>query len=119
MGELTGRRLDDRQDDDRRDDAEPHIPLPRLPRTIFFRPVRRSTVTITSGVLEIRRRGRTVVFDLTDPGTRIELEGRPGGRHWTVRLSEGRTTSYVVDGSMVDGVEFVGVLRYFRPDLRR
>lgn len=130
MGDLTGRRLADRQDDERQQDdatgpdtsgtaAGLHVPAPRLPRTIFFKPQRRTTMTVTGGLLEIRRRGSSAFFDLTSPETSVEVHGRTGSRRWKVVLSDGRTPAYVIDGSMVDAVEFMRVLRYYRPDLTR
>lgn len=130
MGDHTGRRLGDRQDDEEHQGdaagpgttgtaAGPHVPAPRLPRTIFFKPQRRITMTVTNGLLEIRRRGSSALVDLTDPATEIEVTGRPGSRRWQVRLGDGRGSSYALDATMVDGVDFMRVLRYFRPDLGR
>lgn len=77
-----------------------------------------ATMTVTGGSLEIRRGGSRTTLDLASPHLRLEVVGRPGGRHWKVLFLRPSLPAYVVDASMVDPGEFMRVLRYYRQDLR-
>lgn len=76
-----------------------------------------ATLTVTGGLLEIRRGGSRTSFDLASPDTRLEVVGRPGSRRWKVLFQRRSLAPYVVDASMVDPAEFMRVLRYYRRDV--
>jgi hypothetical protein len=73
-------------------------------------------LTVRAGQLEIIRQGGRLVFDLHSHYTPIEVHGRPG-RGWKVQFLRRGVTPVTVDSSMVDPVDFMRVLTFYRPEL--
>lgn len=73
-------------------------------------------LSVTRGQLEILRGGGRNVFDLSSRYTPIEVIGNPGERGWKVLFLRRSMSPFVIDSSMVDPVEFMTVLRTYRPE---
>lgn len=74
---------------------------------------------VVGGILQIQKAGRTDVFSLIDDFQVIDVVGRPGGMSWQVHFLRAGLEPYVVDSSMVSPHEFMRVLAYYRPGMRR
>jgi hypothetical protein len=75
-----------------------------------------STLSVTNGQLEIRNASGRFVFDLASPYMPIEVVGTPGKRKWKVLFIRRSMEPFTIDSSMVDPVEFMAVLREYRPE---
>lgn len=73
-------------------------------------------LSVKRGQLEILRGGGRNVFDLSSRYTPIEVVGHPGERGWKVLFLRRSMSPFVIDSSMVDPVEFMTVLRTYRPE---
>jgi hypothetical protein len=76
-----------------------------------------TVLTVRRGQLEISRQGGRMVFDLASTYTDIQVVGRPGSKKWKVLFVRRGMSPVVIDGTMVDPVDFMRVLKFFRPDL--
>lgn len=74
-------------------------------------------VTVTLGVVHIKRGESSFHFDLRTDATRVEQLGRPGDSGWQVRFLRRHMDPFVVDARMVDPASFVAQLREWRPSL--
>jgi hypothetical protein len=74
-------------------------------------------LTVRRGQLEITRQGGRAVFDLASTYTSIQVVGKPGSKKWKVHLVHSGTPTVVIDSTMVDGRDFMRVIRFFRPEV--
>lgn len=74
-------------------------------------------MSVRGGHLVVLHRGTRLTFDLTSPLTPIEVHGKPGRASWKVVFRRGDMSPFVIDHTMVDGPEFMRVLRYYRPSV--
>jgi hypothetical protein len=74
-------------------------------------------LTVKRGQLEITRQGGRAVFDLASTYTSIQVVGKPGSKKWKVHLVHSGTPTVVIDSTMVDGRDFMRVIRFFRPEV--
>ena len=74
-------------------------------------------MSVRGGHLVVLWRGSRLTFDLSSPLTPVEVHGTPGRSSWKVVFRRGDMDPFVIDHTMVDGVEFMRVLRYYRSSL--
>ncbi len=79
--------------------------------------LRTSEVSLSSGVVYIKQGESSYRFDIRQPGTGIDMVGQPGDPSWQVYFHRKGMDDFVVDGRMVNAVEFVRQLREHRPEL--
>lgn len=73
-------------------------------------------MAVRGGLLEVRRGGLHLKFDLSSHYTPIEVQGTPGRRGWRVLFGRGTMPAFIVDSSVVDAEAFMEVLRRYRPE---
>lgn len=76
-------------------------------------------LTVRGGILEIRKAGQRTSFSLGDSYQIIDVVGKPGSMGWKVLFRRKDLEPYVVDASLVDPKDFMRVLTYYRPELKR
>jgi hypothetical protein len=74
-------------------------------------------VDVSTGVVYIKKGDSSYRFDLRHDGTHLDMDGQPGDSYWQVRFHRRGMDDFVVDGGMVNAVEFVRRLREYRPEL--
>ncbi|KAA1427503.1 hypothetical protein [Nocardioides antri] len=74
-------------------------------------------VSVTHGVVSIRKGETSYRFDVRNPGTQVDMVGQPGDSSWAVYFHRKGMDDFVVDASMVDAREFARQLREYRPEL--
>ena len=74
-------------------------------------------VSVVRGVVYVEQGESTHRFDIRRPETAVEVVGRPGEPGFAVRFPRKALEPFVIDGSMVDGEEFLRQLREHRPEL--
>jgi hypothetical protein len=79
--------------------------------------LRASEVTVSNGVVHIKKGETSYRFDVRNPGTGIDMVGQPGDPSWQVYFHRKGMDDFVVDARMVNAEEFVRLLREHRPDL--
>ena len=75
-----------------------------------------TTLSVRGGQLHVQTGSRRTTFDLGSSHTPIEVIGRPGRRGWKVVFGRGTMRPFTVDAGLVDPVEFMRVLRRYRPE---
>ncbi|MCU1423194.1 MAG: hypothetical protein JWN36_2845, partial [Microbacteriaceae bacterium] len=78
---------------------------------------RDAQIGIHGGVVTLAIDGSHHRFDLSDPGSEVEMLGTPDHKDWQVLFKRRTLRPLVVDGRMVDSVAFTSALRKWRPDL--
>ena len=73
-----------------------------------------AVVSITEGVLEITRGGRTERLELTDPSTEVDFAGRPGSPTWTATIRKKNGPRTILRSSQVKPRQFERIVRYYR-----
>ncbi|RHW23514.1 hypothetical protein D0Z08_29300 [Nocardioides immobilis] len=74
-------------------------------------------VSITRGVVYIKKGESSYRFDVRQDGTRVDMVGQPGDAFWQLRFHRKGLDDFVVDADMVEPHEFVRQLREYRPGL--
>jgi hypothetical protein len=73
-----------------------------------------TVVSITEGVLEITRGGHSETFELTDPSTYVNFNGRPGSPAWAATVRNGNGPRTVLRSSHVKPRQFERIVRHYR-----
>lgn len=76
-----------------------------------------SDITVSNGIVYIKKGESSYRFDVRNAGTGIDMVGQPGDPSWHVYFHRKGMDDFVVDGRMVNAHEFVRQLREFRPEL--
>lgn len=79
--------------------------------------LRASEITVSNGVVYIKKGETSYRFDVRNAGTSIDMVGQPGDPSWQVYFHRKGMDDFVVDAGMVNAEEFVRQLREHRPDL--
>ncbi|WP_322937147.1 hypothetical protein [Nocardioides bizhenqiangii] len=79
--------------------------------------LRASEITVSNGVVYIKKGETSYRFDLRQASTSIDMVGQPGDPSWQVYFHRKGMDDFVVDARMVNADEFVRRLREHRPDL--
>jgi hypothetical protein len=78
---------------------------------------RATEVSVSNGVVYIKKGETSYRFDVRHAGTGIDMVGQPGDAAWQVYFHRKGMDDFVVDSRMVEPHEFVRQLREHRPDL--
>lgn len=73
-----------------------------------------TVVSIREGVLDITRGGHTDRYELTDPSTVVEFNGRPGAPTWTAMVKEANGPRTILRPSQVKPRQFERIVRHHR-----
>lgn len=73
------------------------------------------TLIVKRGQLEVERSNGWRKYDLRT--SQVNVTSTPGDPRWKVDIIGEDATHFAVDASIVDGEEFMRVLRHYRPDL--
>ncbi|HSO65825.1 MAG TPA: hypothetical protein VLQ78_12070 [Ornithinibacter sp.] len=76
-----------------------------------------SHVSVEGGVVDIRKDGSHHRFDLGSDRVQVSMVGQPGERGWRVDFHRRSLPPYSITAQMVDPVQFVAVVRRYRPEL--